>query len=163
MSAVLHAGDTVSPQVREITPAATDCTSAAVRLRAGRAADAPFVHTTWRRHYRRRNESIQRVPDLVYAAEQRIAIDAILARSALLVVCDAADADLIAGYVVAEGPSLHWIHVKDGMRGYGLARMLVQALAGPLCWYTHETQDAPLLWRRLGLELQFNPYRAWAP
>ncbi len=143
----------------------TDSVSPAcsVRLRTGRSADAAFVHTTWRRYYRRHNESVQRVPELVYAAEQRIAIDAILSRSALLVVCDASDADVIAGYVVAEGPSLHWIHVKDGLRGYGLARMLVSALAGPLLWYTHETQDAASLWPRLGLALQYNPYRAWAP
>lgn len=135
---------------------------AGVAIRLGTTADLPLVSSTWLRHYRRRSAYARAVPERLYATEQRALITLILQRTPVVCAVDASAPEVVLGYLVADAVCVHWLHVKDGFRGLGLARMLAKHAQGAL-YYTHETDDAATLARRLGLVLEFNPYRAWEP
>jgi len=141
--------------------AAQKSASSPTVMRPGTPADWDYVGATWRRHYRRRCAAARRVPERLYEVEQRALIGLILSRAQVVCAVAATEPDLIVGYIVLEQPAVHWIHVKAGFRGFGLARRLAAEATGAL-YYTHDVEHAAALWQRLGLVLSFNPYRAWS-
>jgi hypothetical protein len=52
-------------------------------------------------------------------------ITALLKRSTTRVACLKESPDVILGYSVYEGPKLHWVHVKEAWRKFGIAKLLL--------------------------------------
>jgi GNAT superfamily N-acetyltransferase len=62
-----------------------------------------------------------------------------------LVTCAADDPDQILGFLVHEGPVVHYLYVKELFRRKGLATALLDsAQIPPVFFYTHRTDDAVL-------------------
>ncbi len=127
-----------------------------VAIRAYRPdGDMPFVYKAWITSYRT-SDRAGTVPDHVFYALTKIAINQLLARGmkiALAVSPD--DDDQILGFIAYEapGPVLHYCFVKDMFRRQGVASLLTAyanfAPDGPL-FCTHWTEGAALwLGRRL--------------
>lgn len=133
----------------------------AIAIRDANPLDLPFVSATWLRHYRRRSRTAQSVPEATYTTEQRALILTILQRSIVTVACDRETPSLIMGYVVSSDRAIHWLQVKKVFQGHGLGKLLALTVQAPLYW-SHDANGDADLWRRIGLRLTYNPYRAWS-
>ena len=58
----------------------------------------------------------------------KMRINWLVKNARVVVACDPADPDTLAGCMVHEGPVLHFIYVKSHMRGLGIARELLQSV-----------------------------------
>jgi hypothetical protein len=99
------------------------------RVRVGTVQDHDFVYATWLRAFRT-SAFAHGIRTSVYFAGQHRRVATILARPGTTVLIAAPDGDdlTILGYAVIEGHTVHWVHVKEAFRRFGLARALLAGL-----------------------------------
>lgn len=135
-----------------------------VQLRNATEADVPFIFNSWLKSYRSSN-SVKNVSNPVYFEFHHKAIEKLLQRCSVQVLCSPDDASQVFGYLVCEQveqvPVLHYAYVKYAFRGMGLCKLLMQnagldkQVGG---FYTHETSAAVKMFS--GSKFIFNPYLA---
>lgn len=97
-------------------------------------ADSPLARSLGRRRYDLRWQPL---------------IRELLRMSTVLIATPSDDPDLIAGWIAfgfddREGSLVHYVYVRDSLRGFGVgSRLLTEALGGSSRWtYTHRTLDS---------------------
>lgn len=133
-----------------------------VQLRSATEADVPFIFNSWLKSYRGAN-SVKNITNPVYFEFQHKAIEKILQRSQVYVLCSPDDNSQVFGYIVCEKveeiPVLHYAYVKYAFRGMGLCKLLMshanldKQIGG---FYTHETHSSNKLLK--DSKFVYNPY-----
>lgn len=111
-------------------------------LRAALTSDLNFIRRTWLSGLR---EAPNGLPDLYWWPAHRAYVEARLfsADNKVLIAGATDDPHEILGYAVASEKVLEWVHVRKGLRGNGLAGVLLRELGfsqqqPPLTrWRTH--------------------------
>lgn len=125
-------------------------------LRPGMAADQNFIFATWLRSYKHSSQFARRVPDRLFYKFHQAAIARILGRGAETLVCTPpGEPELILGYSVREGVTLHFVYVKKPFRRRGIGLALLRP-APEL--FTHWTNDWDVLKEKACPDAQYNPY-----
>ena len=133
-----------------------------VQIRNATEADVPFIFNSWLKSYRNAN-AVKSISNPVYFEFQHKAIEKLLQRSQVYILCSATDATQVYGYIVAEEieniPVLHFCYIKYAFRGMNLCSLLMQHakldknVGG---FYTHETHA---ILKVLGnSKFVYNPY-----
>ncbi len=105
-----------------------------VTIRLGTISDRPFVLASWLRGYRYGSSYGRAQRNWLFFPTHHAVADEILDRGAthLLVAHVPNDPSVIVGFLVHEGQTvLHWVHVKENFRRYGIARALIEAAGLP--------------------------------
>jgi GNAT superfamily N-acetyltransferase len=135
-----------------------------VQLRPAFASEAPFVFRNWLDSYF--PEQRTRLKKTVFYEGHHRLIEKLLARSRVLVACNAQDSGQLYGFAVGESfgeplPSvfaLHYVYVKQPFRRMGIGSRLVREMSGEAetLLHSHETETG----RAFGVALRsvFNPY-----
>lgn len=132
-------------------------------LRKAGPDDIPFIYSTWLNSYRTGSGLGLSSGKRPYYLTYNCILDQILARAETWVAVSLEDASVIYAYLVHEANTLHYVYVKEGFRGFGIARALFES-AGlpPDARITHRTKMAePIL--RAHPALTFNITRLLAP
>jgi GNAT superfamily N-acetyltransferase len=89
--------------------------------------DIPFFFATWLKGLRFGNEAAKARPSREYYTAQHRLIEAVLRRSGVIVsvACLKDDSDVILGYSVTQGSTVHWVFVKKQWRGIGIGHDLL--------------------------------------
>lgn len=135
-----------------------------VQIRKATEADVPFIFNSWLKSFKGSN-AVKNVPGPVYFDFHHKAIEKLLQRSQVEVLCAPDDQSQVFGYVVHETVEgvkvLHYAYVKYAFRGMGLCSLLFkQADANKQVggFYTHDTHSSAKL---LGnSKFVYNPYLA---
>ncbi len=88
-------------------------------------ADKNLIFSTWLLGLYHGNELFHEVPKDIYFAEYKKVVTHLLMKSQVTVACLKDDPDVVLGYVVTEGATLHWVFVKKAWRKLGIATTLV--------------------------------------
>jgi hypothetical protein len=96
-------------------------------VREPKAEDTSFIFATWLRGLRYGNEMFELIPPDTYFQCYHAIIQKILtaAGTKVAVACLKDSPDVILGYAVYTGTTLHWCHVKTAWRNIGIAKQLV--------------------------------------
>lgn len=127
-----------------------------VALRPGGIEDHAFVLQTWLRTYHRRSEWTKPIDPAIFYEWHTPLVLGILRRASLLVATPEGQPGTILGWLVAEGPTLHFVYVKGPFRRFGVARALVGSSA--YREFTHWTYDGDHLVKKHP-DWKYNPYR----
>lgn len=103
-------------------------------IRAARSDDEPFIRNSWLKSLRN-VQPYKDVPNAIYYVKQNKVLDAIFKDSYVLVAADPEDDSCIWGWVCfgqtplgsEQVPVLHYVYVKNALRGFGVARELLNA------------------------------------
>ena len=116
-----------------------------------------LAYATWLRSYEANSLAAKHVPrDLFFAEHHRI-LDSIFARGPTFrVAVVPEERDVVLGWSVSEGNTLHYVYVKPAFRRHGIALHLTAHLKTPFL-YTHWTHALRELHPRLERCI-FNPY-----
>jgi hypothetical protein len=98
---------------------------ATVVIRPASSSDEAFIMATWLRSFRHGSMFARRLTNDVFFTNHHPIVTDILARSDTLVAHLEADPDVIIGYLVTEGQTLHFAYVKKLFRRM---RVLTQLL-----------------------------------
>lgn len=113
-----------------------------VQYRELRDTDAPFVFSSWMRWARQLSPCLRHLPNRVFWSDRhgyRAHVEALLAKSRVLVACDPEQPEVIFGYAVGDPATrtLHFVYVDRPMRRraggtlpVGIGMSLVEALLG---------------------------------
>lgn len=158
------------PQPAPGTPGSTSSTLGAappsaappltISIRQGVVDDAAFIFSTWLRSYAGSSYFARKIPRKTFFAYHHQIIERIIARNAtVLVATPEDDPSTILGYLVHEGPVLHYIYTKGPFRRLGIASRLIKESGLDLnkSQFTHWTYDADDL-LPLWPGLSYNPY-----
>lgn len=135
-----------------------------VQIRNAIESDVPFIFNSWLKSYRGANAA-KNISNPVYFDFQHQAIESLLKRSQVFVLCSPDDQSQVFGYVVCEKLEdidiVHYIYIKYAFRGMGLGQMLlkhanIDAQVGG--FYTHETHSTVKLAQNS--KFVYNPYLA---
>lgn len=142
-----------------------------IELRAYRESDLAYIANSWLEDYlsshfikdKKKQLSkatyVAMMPRELYYKEQRARIEKILAKSSILVACNAEDENQIFGFVIyrfiGEIGLISWAYVRPVYRGFGIMKKLLDKI-GPMDVITHVT---PLRrWALRRFELIYNPF-----
>jgi hypothetical protein len=97
-----------------------------IALRFYKEEDKPFIFSTWLKGLRHGNELFKLMESTSYFKNYHAIIEVLLAApdTTVLVACLKDDEDVILGYSVFSGETVHWVHVKDSWRHIGIAKSL---------------------------------------
>ena len=135
-----------------------------VQIRSATEADVPFIFNSWLKSYKG-SHAVKAISAPVYFDFHHRAIEKLLQRSQVLVLCSPDDSTQVFGYLVHESvesvPVVHYAYVKYAFRGMGLCSMLLKQAglekqSGG--FYTHETHSTLKLVN--GSKFVYNPYLA---
>lgn len=124
-----------------------------VTIRAAQESDLPFIFSTWLKGLYHGNEFFSLINKEAYFSNYHAVVTQILMRSTVQVACLIEDPDVVLGYSVSKGGTLHWVFVKKAWRKLGIAKMLVPASIDTV---THLTKIGQSL-RKPGWA--FNPFQ----
>lgn len=98
-----------------------------IATRDATPADSGFIFATWLRGLRYGNSWFELIESVVYFKVYHDFIESILNRptTVIKIACLKDDPEVILGYSVYSGTSLHWVFVKKAWRSIGIARSLV--------------------------------------
>ena len=98
-----------------------------ITIRDGKPEDQGFIFATWLRGLRYGNSWFELIESVVYFKVYHDFIESILLRptTTIKVACLKDDPEVILGYAVYSGPTLHWVFVKKAWRSIGIAKSLV--------------------------------------
>jgi GNAT superfamily N-acetyltransferase len=116
-------------------------------IRPAATSDISFVYSTWLRVLRTGNTWFGEIDRKHYYSHYKIVLSRILSQSEVRMLCLKVDPDIIIGYLVCQGPTLHWVYVKPGWRGIGVAKHLINGDVFSHC--THLTQAGARMKRNL--------------
>ena len=87
--------------------------------------DLPFIFSTWLKGLYHGNELYGKTnQDLFYSKYHKV-IEALLKVSEVKIACLQDEPDVVLGYSVALGNTLHWVFVKKAWRKLGISKSLV--------------------------------------
>lgn len=136
-----------------------------VQIRNATEADVPFIFNSWLKSYRG-SSSAKAVSNPVYFEFQHKAIEKLLQRSQVFMLCSAEDSTQVYGYIVTEEveqvPIMHYCYVKYAFRGMGLCSALMKHAKldkNKGGFYTHDTHAAAKLLGKT--KFVYNPYLAF--
>lgn len=96
-----------------------------VVIRQGRESDRSFLFSTWLLGLYHGNDWFKEIDKTVYFKVYKAVVEGIIAHSRVDVACLPDDEDVVLGYVVYSGNTLHWIFVKKPWRKLGIAKKLM--------------------------------------
>lgn len=98
-----------------------------VITRAASPGDINFIFSTWLKGLRYGCELYGSINSDIYFPVYHKVIQKVLSNSKVVVTiaCLKTEPDVILGYMVTEGPKLHWCHVKSPWRGKGIAKHML--------------------------------------
>lgn len=136
-----------------------------VQLRNATETDVPFIFNSWLKSYRS-SALAGKISNPVYFQFQHQAIERLLKRSQVKMLCSAQDPNDLKGYVVFEQIDgvlvLHYAYIKHSFRRLGLLKYATQELSlGASGFYTHDTPTAAKIIKEKSLKLVYNPYLAF--
>lgn len=120
--------------------------------------DLPFVYATWLRGLRYGNEAFGLIEQSVYYKYYHQYIGILLKHpdTRVLVACLPDDEDVILGYsVLGKEGTVHYVHVKDAFRKFGIARGLVPK---NIKIYTHFTKVGLAILKSKFPNAEYNPF-----
>jgi len=124
-----------------------------IKIRNIRDEDFPFILDSWLKSLRYSNDTFKLIDKQAYKRFYPQVITALLLRSMVQVACLQADEDVILGYSVVQGPTLHFVFVKEPWRRIGLMNDLVK---GPIESISHITKPfIPLMKKH---KWSYNPF-----
>src|SRR5271165_681887 len=95
-------------------------------IRLGNKEDLPFIFSTWLKSFRYSSSFAKEIDNETYYKFHQQVIERILSRSpSIYIACDQLHPDTVFGYIVYEGPVLHFAYVKKSFRKLGIARALL--------------------------------------
>jgi GNAT superfamily N-acetyltransferase len=127
-----------------------------ITIRGPQSGDTNFVYATWLRGLYYGNDFIKQIDKDIFMEEYHPVVTGILRRPgiSIKIACLKEDEDVILGYSITEGSTLHWVFVKPVWRGIGVAKKL---LPDKIITITHYTN----LGKKLkSTETIFNPFLA---
>jgi ribosomal protein S18 acetylase RimI-like enzyme len=98
-----------------------------VTLREAQESDFPFIYSTWLKGLRFGNETFEKIHQDTYFKQYHKILEQILTKpeTYIVVACLPDDPSTILGYSVREGEdTLHYVHVKQAFRQFGIAKTL---------------------------------------
>lgn len=129
-----------------------------VTVRMAVKEDLPFIYSTWLKSYRYGSQFAKKLTNKVYYEWHHKLIERLFARGAnCFVVVDSSDISVLYGYVVIEGPVMHFSYIKKPFRNLGLFNKLIETSgikSGPFTHYTEFCDE--YLKKHEGWE--YNPY-----
>lgn len=129
-----------------------------VKLRPATADDLSLIYATWFENYKHSSPTGRRLRPDVYYPGQRAIIDRLLKRDGTITIASPNEDDTILGYIVFEGPCIHYCYVKASFRRMGIGKELITSQ--PFQTFSHWTDDAE--WAHKKFNLVYNPYEAYA-
>lgn len=119
------------------------------------AIDRPYVVPTWADSFHDGSSFYRSLPFRAYRERMRKRLDRILDRSGVegIVAVLPEDRTHIVGYIIGEGTIIHYLFVREGRRGFGIARHLIAewALTHPCVEASHDTKHGAPIIRALNL------------
>ena len=118
--------------------------------------DKSFIYSTWLKGLFYGNSYFGSIDKAVYFDRYERVLDHILNKpgTEVRIAGLSDDADTILGYLVIEGPTVHWVHVKTGWRRQGIAKLLIGGSV--LSSVSHTTPAGNAI--RTKLKLGHNPF-----
>jgi GNAT superfamily N-acetyltransferase len=117
-----------------------------------------LVKSRWVKTYRSQNDFMRLVDADAYYFYYPHYVESVMKRAGteirLVVLSD--DHDVVLGFSVTEGNTLHYVHVPRDYRRQGIAKTL---LPENLEWFTHITKLGLKLWPEKMPKLKFNPFK----
>lgn len=98
-----------------------------ISLRIAVPDDANLIFSTWLLGLYHGNNLYHEIPKEIYFSEYKKVVTHLLGKSEIVVACLKDTPDVVLGYVVTQGTTLHWIFVKRAWRKLGIATMLMPA------------------------------------
>ena len=98
------------------------------QIRPANAGDAAYVLHSWRSSfaYSKRADLQAYDEDLYFFLMARFVQRLFKDKGTdIVVACNPADPGTVIGFAVLTGPELHYVYVRKGLRGYGVARALL--------------------------------------
>jgi GNAT superfamily N-acetyltransferase len=135
-------------------------TQVPVTLREMVDADRNYVLSSWIRSYAGKSREARDYTDRgAFARDYSPVVQALVARSRVLIAALTEEPDIIVGWAAVEGETLHYVLVKPRWRQLGVARWLLADFAALPVAYTHTTSDSmrcpvPETWT-------YRRYRIW--
>ena len=133
-----------------------------VQVRNATEADIAFIFNSWLKSYRN-SLLADKISNPVYYQFQHEAIERLLKRCTVQVICSAADNNELQGYVVYEIVDgvlvFHFAYVKHVYRKLGLLKLATKSLnISEGGFYTHDTAIGNKIIRDKKLKFIYNPY-----
>ncbi len=102
-----------------------------IKIRRGSDDDVPFIFSTWLKGLYYGNTWWRQIPSDIYYPNYHPVVERLLERSQVIVACLASNEDVIIGYAVVseDGQTLHWTHVKEAWRQFGLCKRMLSPLS----------------------------------
>ncbi len=125
--------------------------------------DEPFLYATWLNCYRESSPYTKGIPKDIFYDNHKMIIAKILQNSEISIACDAEDACVIYGFLVASGvDTIHFIYVKAPFRGYGIAKALMSIKLWKEPFQCSHWTDAASVYSMehgaKGVRIFYNPY-----
>jgi hypothetical protein len=121
-------------------------------IRTANEKDLNFIRRTWLLGLFYGSEFYSQIRNKIYFDNQKIVVEALIKTSDVLVACLNDDPEVILGYSVTQGPTLHWVHVKSYFRKNGIAKTLIPQEIKQVTFLTKIGKAIkPKTW-------EFNPY-----
>lgn len=127
-------------------------------IRVATKEDLPFIYSTWLRSFRYSSDFAKDIESDIYYELHHQLIERIIARGANVFICaDDSDINVIHGYLIGEGPVIHFAYVKKPFRGLGIFTDLLKMYPEPIKFITHLTKDAKKFLKD-NQNIKYNPY-----
>jgi hypothetical protein len=127
-------------------------------IRPGKIEDLPFIYSTWLRAYKYSSDFARSISSEVYYKFHHLLIERIITRSAqVLVACESENLDVVFGYLIAEGPVIHFAYVKKPFRDLGIGTSLLKMYGKMPQYVSHLTKDGKKF-LEAHPTVRYNPY-----
>jgi len=119
-----------------------------VLIRPPAAEDLPFIFSSWLKSYRD-SDCAKHIPNEPYFRFHHKIVESILSRASesgtatIKIACLADSSENILGWLVSEGPVLHYVYIKNAFRRLGIASKLLGDYRPQI--YSHRTYAWKLL------------------
>lgn len=136
-----------------------------IAVRDAVPGDASYIIKSWLRNYRKSYRGARIPKDIYYDTRHghHALVVGVLQRARVLVACSDDNPDQIFGWVCYEPEAtVHYIHVKMEMQGFGIATRLLEAAgmkAGSEIISSHWNDECDRA-MSAGIKISYNPY--WA-
>lgn len=87
--------------------------------------DLHFIYSTWLKSLYFGNSWFRQIDKVIFFKKYARIIDDLIRCSTVEVACFTDQPDIIVGYIVYFGPTMHWVYVKKSWRMLGVANMLI--------------------------------------
>jgi len=126
-------------------------------VRDARESDFPFIYSTWLKGLRFGNEVFTLIEQNSYFKHYHKVIEVILHRpdTAIKVACLKDDPETILGYSILGDDMVHYVHVKQAFRGFGIGKALCPKSIGRV---THVTKVGWSILKAKHPESYYDPF-----